>query len=281
MKILPFKIPKPLNEAFIYQVDVGDVFYDKLHHHEDIQLSFIVEGEGTLIVGDTINQYKKGDIVVIGSHLPHVFKSNNQSGKSSHMLSLFFARDSFGSGFFQLEELQELSSFFKRAIHGFKVTSSQKHIVDLFYKLERASKLTRFIILLELLKKTSQCQYKRLSSFIYEKKYSETEGKRLQDVFDYTISHFEQDILLETISEVANMTKNAFCKYFKKRTNKTYFRFLNELRVEHACKLLLDDRDLPISDIAYRSGFKNISNFNRQFKTIKAFSPNGYRKENL
>lgn len=281
MKIFPFKIPKPLNDALVFQVDSGEVFYDKLHQHEEIQISFIVEGEGALIVGDKVNYYEKEDIVIIGSNLPHVFKSNVSYGKESKMLTLFFAKNSFGSEFFELEELQELSPFFKRASHGFKVTSSKKYLSTLFNQLENSSKLSRFLIFLELLKKTSQCNYKSLSSFIYEKKFTEIEGKRMQDVFEYTMTNFEHDITLETISEIANMTKNAFCKYFKKRTNKTYFKFLNELRLEHASKLLIDKKDLTIADIAYNSGFKNMSNFNRQFKMIKKTSPNNFRKESL
>jgi len=279
MKIFPFKIPKPLNDALVFQVDSGDVFYDKLHQHEEIQISFIVEGEGALIVGDKVNYYEKGDIVIIGSNLPHVFKSNVNNGKKSKMLTLFFAKNSFGLEFFELEELQELTPFFNRASHGFKVTSSKKYLSDLFNKLESSSKLSRFIILLDILKKLSQSNYESLSSFIYEKKYTEIEGKRMQDVFEYTMLNFEHDITLETISEISNMTKNAFCKYFKKRTNKTYFRFLNELRLEHASKLLIDKKDLTIADIAYYSGFKNISNFNRQFKMIKKTSPNNFRKQ--
>lgn len=278
MKVYPFKIPKPLHESLVYQVDHDIIFYDKLHQHEDIQLSFIVEGEGTLVVGDSINQYKKDDIIVIGSNLPHVFKSNLNYGKKSHMLTIFFANDSFGNNFFELEELKELTAFFKRAAHGFKVTSSKKAIALLFMQLESASKLSRFLILLELLKKASVCNYMSLSSFIYDKKYKEPEGKRMQEVFDFTMTYFNTDVSLETISEVANMTKNAFCKYFKKRTNKTYFRFLNELRIEHACKLLMDDNDMAIADIAYKSGFKNLSNFNRQFKFIKGINPKKFRK---
>ncbi|GGK21592.1 AraC family transcriptional regulator [Yeosuana aromativorans] len=281
MKIFPFKIPKPLHDALVYQVDSVPLFYDKLHQHTEFQISFIVAGEGTLIVGDTINYYKKNDIVVIGSHVPHVFKSTPKTKQESHMLTLFFSQDSFGPDFFKLEELRELTSFFKRATHGFKVTSLKKQITTLFYQLETASKLSRFIILLELLKILSVCNYKSLSSFIYEKKYTEIEGKRMQDVFEYTMTHFEHPISLEHISNVANMTKNAFCKYFKKRTNKPYFRFLNELRIEHACKLLMDKKTIPIANIAYQSGFKNISNFNRQFKIIKGVSPNIFRKTGL
>ncbi|WP_034041768.1 AraC family transcriptional regulator [Wocania ichthyoenteri] len=281
MNVLPFKIPKPEHDAFIFQVDYTDAFYDKLHQHEEIQISFIVEGEGTLIVGDTINDYTKNDILVIGSNIPHVFKSDLNTSTTSHMLSLFFTKQSFGTHFFELEALKELEPFFKRAKHGFKIISKKKLFKDLFFEIEKATKLNRFIALLQLLKIASKCNYKSLSSFIYDKKYSDNEGNRMRNVFEYTMNHFESDITLSTIAEVANMTKNAFCKYFKKRTNKTYIQFLNELRLEHACKLLLSNKDLTISEVAEKSGFNNMSNFNRQFKVVKQLSPTGFKNNNL
>jgi len=279
MKVLPFKIPKPEQDAFVFQIDNNKLFYNKLHQHEEIQLSLIVEGEGTLVVGDSINYYCKNDILIIGSNIPHVFKSDLNTSKSSHMISLFFTNDSFGNGFFKLEELKELQRFFKRSKHGFKVTSKQKQLRELFLKLEMSSKLNRFIILLQLLKMTSITNYESLSSFIYDKKYSDIEGHRMRNVFEYTMNNFEKDISLDAISEVANMTKNAFCKYFKKRTNKTYIQFLNQLRVENTCKLIRSEHHLSIADIAYNSGFNNISNFNRQFKNFKKISPSIYKKE--
>ena len=280
MRVLPFKIPKPELDALVYQEDIESFFYDKLHQHEEIQISYIIKGEGTLIVGDTINYYKSGDVLVIGSNLPHVFNSDIAAISTSHMLSLFFTQFSFGKDFFRLEELKSLLLFFKRAKHGFKVTSSKKAITHLFLELKISSKFERFVILLNLLKIISSASYKSLSSFIYEKKYTEIEGKRMRNVFDYTMVHFNETITLEIIADVSNMTKNAFCKYFKKRTNKTYLQFLNELRVEYACKLLLSENDLPIAEIAYKSGFKNISNFNRQFNTLKKQSPSSYKTSN-
>ncbi|WAC01356.1 helix-turn-helix domain-containing protein [Lacinutrix neustonica] len=279
MKVFPFKIPKPEQNALVFQEDYGVVFYDKLHQHEDLQLSVIVEGEGTLIVGDTINEYKPGDILIIGSYLPHVFKSDPQANNHSHMLSLFFTKNTFGKDFFELEMFHELKSFFKRSKHGFKITSQQNTIQTSFSQLKGASKLSQFIISLEVLKTASKANYKSLSSFIYDKKYTEREGKRLSAVFEYTMSHFDNEITLDQISDVANMSKNAFCKYFKRRTNKTYFRFLNELRVEHACKLLCASKELTIAEVASTVGFNNLSNFNRQFKAIKSVSPSEYRKQ--
>jgi len=279
MKVLPFKIPKPEHDAFAFQIDKEEAFYDKLHQHEEIQFSFIVEGEGTLVVGDTVNYYTKNDILVLGSNIPHVFKSDLNASSTSHMLTLFFTKDSFGIGFFQLEELKVLQKFFKRSKHGFKITSKQKPIKDLFLQLENSSKLNRFFILLQLLKIASSANYKSLSSFIYNKKYSNNEGNRMRNVFDYTMNNFQNDISLEAISEVATMTKNAFCKYFKKRTNKTYIQFLNELRLEHASRLLMSSNDLTIAEIAELSGFNNISNFNRQFKVLKQVNPMEFKKQ--
>lgn len=281
VKVLPFKIPKPENDALIYQEDVGSYFYDKLHQHEEIQLSHIVQGEGTLIVGDTINDYKKGDTLILGSNLPHVFKSDANFSLSCKMLTLFFTESSFGEGFFHLHELNELTPFFKRTKHGFKITSNKKKISKLFLNLKGASRFERFLILLNLLKIGSKSNYKTLSSYIYQKKYTDIEGKRMRDVYEYTITHYRKNISLENVADIAAMTKNAFCKYFKKRTNKTYFSFLNELRIDHACKLLLDKKDYSISEISELSGFNNISNFNRQFKIIKSMSPNNFKKRNL
>lgn len=131
MKVLPFKIPKPHQDAFFFQIDDGHIFYDKLHQHEEIQLSYIVEGSGTLIVGDTINYYSQGDVLVIGSHIPHVFKSDFNNSKS-RMLTLFFTKNSFGIDFFKLEELKDLQQFFTRSIHGFKVITKDEQMKDLF-----------------------------------------------------------------------------------------------------------------------------------------------------
>jgi AraC-like DNA-binding protein len=277
MKVLPFKIPKPEHQALVYQEDYGLVFYDKLHQHEEIQISFIKEGEGTLIVGDTINYYQKEDIFIIGSNLPHVFKSDTINKTKSHMLTLFFTKNAFGDDFFNLEELKELHLFFKKSENGFKISSNVK-LAFLFSELKSSSPLKRFILLLEILKSLSKTRSKPLSLFVYEKLYTDIEGKRMSDVMDYTINNFKNTICLEDIAKISAMTKNAFCKYFKKRTNKTYFKFLNELRIEHASKLLLSETDLSIAEVAYKSGFNNISNFNRQFKAVRHLVPSGYKR---
>src|SRR5690606_41215899 len=123
MKVLPFKIPKPELAAFIYQVDKEPSFYNKLHQHEEIQLSYILKGEGTLSVGDSINYYKPGDVLVIGSQVPHVFQSDQEQHQQSHMVSLFFTDTRFGKTLFELEELMELQGVSIRSKQGIHVNS--------------------------------------------------------------------------------------------------------------------------------------------------------------
>ena len=277
MKVYPFKIPKPENNALIYQEDIELVFYDKLHQHNEIQISFIEKGNGTLLVGDSISSHSENDIFVIGSNLPHAFKSDKNIEEKSKMLSLFFTEISFGDVFFALNEFTELKQFFAKSLQGIAVIGNKNVIVERFIKLKKASKLERFILLLEILKLIAKGNTKPLSNFINTKKYSDLEGKKMRNVFDFTIENAHQTIYLEDVANVANMTKNAFCKYFKKRTNKTYISLLTELRVENACKLLNSKKDLSIAEIAFKSGFNNISNFNRKFKDIKNVTPLKYK----
>lgn len=143
-------------------------------------------------------------------------------------------------------------------------------------KLPKLGKFSRFILFLKLLKKLCQCETQELTNFIYSKQMSNNDGQRMQIVFDYVVHNFQNDITLEKVAELIHMTPNAFCRYFKQRTNKTFFKYLIELRIEHACQLLKNNSDISVAQISDRSGFKSISNFNRKFKELKEVSPSFY-----
>ena len=200
-----------------------------------------------------------------------------EASSVSKMRSLFFTKESFGADFFNLETFQEFRSFFEESSYGFKLFAPKENILGLFAKIHKATKLQRFILFLELLKILSHTEYQRLTSFVYDKKYSPVEGKRMTDVLEYTFENYNKDVSLDAVAQVAAMTKNSFCKYFKKVTNKTYFEFLKEIRVEYACKLIRKHNDMKIFEIAYLCGFKNISNFNKQFKTVTTLSPSAFK----
>jgi len=276
MKVLPFKIPKAKNISLIYQEDKGKILYDKLHQHEEIQLCAIIKGEGSLVVGDSINEYKSGDILIIGSYVPHVFKSDTSNCKTTFMQTLFFTKTSFGEHFFELGDFTEIQQIFTISQSGGILTTNKKVVLELFQQLKKASNLHRFILFLIIISKLLKAEIKPLSTFIYPKKYSDNEGKRMSNIMEYTMNSFQKEINLHTISEISYMTPNAFCRYFKQRTNKTYFQFLIEVRIENACRLL-KNKDLLITEVSEKSEFKNISNFNRKFKDNKGITPSKFR----
>lgn len=278
MKVLPFKIPKPENVTLYIQNYKGESFYEKLHQHKEIQISLILEGEGTYIIGDCVGEFKKNDIFVIGENLPHIFKRDTAFESETEMVSLFFSKNSYGEAFFELPEFEHLHSFFDDSILGFQVESNQQQLTLLLAQIDALSKYEKFISFLDILKLISEAEKRTLSSLINLKKYAGNEGKRMSDIFQYTMNNFDKEVSLNNIADVANMTPNAFCRYFKQRTNKTFVNFLIDVRIGNACKLLTKNNDLNITEISYKSGFNNLANFNRKFKAIKGITPSEFRK---
>ncbi|MGW9686079.1 AraC family transcriptional regulator [Flagellimonas sp. 2504JD1-5] len=275
MKVYAFKIPKKPGENITVQYDKGHAFYDKLHQHEEIQLSLIVSGQGKLIVGGNVRSYTDGDFFVIGSGLPHLFKST-VNGSDSFMISIFFTKNSFGNTFFEQREMTGLKNFFKHSESGFKLRRREASIPKTMESFETLDDFSRFMVFLQLLKKLSDLPKVKLSNFTSPKEMSDDHGERLRSVFDFVMQHFNQKIALEEVSELVHMTPNAFCRFFKQRTNKTFVKFLIEVRVEHASQLLVQNKDLSILEVANRSGFHSISNFNRKFKEIKGKNPSRF-----
>lgn len=280
-KVLPFKIPKPEDEALVYQEDRESVFYNQLHQHEEIQISYIVEGSGSLMVGDTVNDYKRNDILVIGENVPHVFKSDTSNTPRSEMYTLFFTKNSFGKDFFRLPDLTLTNEFFQDSTYGMKIQSHQEQIIEHFEKLKDQNKIERISSFLNIMNLIIHSKKQPLSSFVYRKKFSEDEGKRMRAVFEHALEHYNEQISLEIMAEKAHMSKNAFCRYFKKHTNKTFFQFLIEIRIENAGKLLQNQKELPIASISDQCGFQNIANFNRKFKELKGVTPTQFRSREV
>ncbi|CAM4329080.1 AraC family transcriptional regulator [Zobellia nedashkovskayae] len=276
MKVHPFQIPKPLHQNLIVQVDREMVFYDKLHQHAEIQLTLIVKAKGKLIVGDSIHPFEDGDFFVIGPHSPHLFK-NDSTDEMAHRISLFFTETTFGESFFELPDLEELHPLFNVSKEGFQVLGDTKDIQNAMKQLPNLQKLERFICFFNLLKNLCYADKKTLTNFVSSKKMGSSQGERMQTIFDYVVTHFQNEINLDTVSSKVHMTPNAFCKFFKQHTNKTFFQFLIELRIEHACQLLNrgDDQN-SILEISEQSGFSSISNFNRQFKKLKGVIPSRF-----
>lgn len=275
MKVLPFEIPKNPNTTLIYQEDSGAVFYNKLHQHKEVQVSFIRSGQGTLFIGDNITSFKENDMIVIGSNLPHLFKSSSEASNPSIMQSVFFNMESVQNSFNQLLELTVLNPFFEDCKYGFKITDHDDQFSNCFNQIKEANPFYRIYYFQELLYLATNDAKQILSSKIYKKPLKAEDGLRMQKIIDFTIDNFKNEIRLNEVSSIASMTENAFCRYFKNKTNKSYFDYVNELRVEHACKQLLEE-SISIAEISSLSGFNSPSYFNRVFRKQKHMTPKEY-----
>jgi AraC-like DNA-binding protein len=283
MKVIPFSIPKDTREAFRVQVDEIPRLYDHLHQHPEIQLTSIIESEGTLLAGDYIGRFAPGDVFVLGSNQPHVFRNDpgfGRKGKNAKAISVFFDESTLGEAFWNLPEIRPLKYFIRNSAAGFRLAGKhQQEVASLMGQMIAAKGIQKLIIFLKILscfekKKALQV----LSGSTVNKNIKSYDGKRLNLVLEFTFHEFHRPIELSEIARLANLTPQAFCKYFKTRTRKTYVQFLNEIRIQHAVRLLNMDEE-SIAAIAFQSGFGNLSHFNRTFKSTTGMTPMEYQKE--
>lgn len=282
MKILPFKIAKPVNESVWVQNDYQSHLYDILHQHDEFQITLIQESTGNLIAGNRICEFKSGDIFVFGPRLPHAFRNDAAYYRpETHMLaralSVYFEWNVFGAAFWALPETKLLSDFGQKAERGlFYSGHLYPELASNIEQLSAISGIDRLIMLLGILRLLTSADGEILSTEGTYNKLNETDEKRLDAVYRFSLNEYHRPIGLDEIAGVANMTVNSFCRYFKTRTRKSYLDFLTEFRIGQACKLLQQE-DISIADIGFRVGFGNLSNFNRKFRELNGCTPKEYR----
>lgn len=286
MKALSFAIPNTEDELIRIQTDDVPYFYDEYHFHQEIQITYFTHGYGTCIIGDQLSQFKAGDLFVIGSNLPHVFKSDKEfytnTSLSSYSQSILINTEAFPKELLQKPDFYELNQFISNSNFGLKYSiKHDSELINFFDATFNSSGLKKLIHCLRLIMGLSdQIESNLLKKIGYKSDHTESDSLILNKVFQYSLNNYTSDISLDSIAQVATMSKPSFCRFFKKRTRKTFAVFLNEVRIQEACKLLRST-DKNISEIAYLSGFNNISNFNRQFKKVVFCSPKEFRNKNV
>ncbi|MDQ2863388.1 MAG: AraC family transcriptional regulator [Bacteroidota bacterium] len=284
MKVVQFTVPKTSGNSLIVQEDKLPFFYNYLHRHKEIQIALIIKGEGTLVVGNYMQRFQAGDIYITGANQPHIFRSDSsyfsnspakQDKKNVHSLSLFFSpQESFGSILF-LPEMKEIKHFLDKTVWGLQAPPHERHnLAKQMLHLKQTRNgllLSEFIRLLHNMAHTRK--WKILSTTSPDFSISEFEGLRMNDIYQYTMANYPENISLRQIAAVAHLTVPAFCRYFKKQTNKTYVNFLNEIRISEACNSISEGEFKSMSSVAHETGFSNVTNFNRVFKKINGIPP--------
>jgi AraC-like DNA-binding protein len=284
MKVLPFTMLVPDDKSVITEHVNLPFFYQYLHRHDEWQLTWVIKGEGTLIAGNNMHSFRSGDLFLIGANLPHLFKSNPEyfvdDDKAIEACSLYFNPSGVLGGLFNLPEMGMISSFLKNNKHGFKIPSAYKE--QIIAEVSRVHEATGTDVLFNLVNLLNSLHGLKdevvpLCSHLYSSDLSETEGIRLSNIINYIMRNYNNQIALEDIANAAYMTPQAFCRYFKKHTGHTFVSFLNEVRINDACKSLIAGKKTDcISGVAYKAGFNSITNFNRVFKNIIGQSPRAY-----
>jgi AraC-like DNA-binding protein len=284
MKVLQFTIPVAHDKSIIFEMVNLPHFYPYLHRHHETQITWIQEGEGTLIVGNNMHAFAPGDIFLLGPDLPHLFKSNpeyfnNDNNKGVKAISLFFNPSGMLTPLLDMPEMKPLKTFLQNHQQGFKVPDTSFNEVSKTMLSAKNSfgpdQLMQFFQLLKTLQNINS-KVDPLSSYGTSHSISENEGIRISNIYNYIMQHYSEPITLEDVANAAYMTPQAFCRYFKKHTGHTFISFLNEIRINEACKKLTDYKFDSISTVAYKCGFNSITNFNRVFRIIIGSSPREY-----
>ncbi|KPQ19396.1 MAG: AraC family transcriptional regulator [Algoriphagus marincola HL-49] len=284
-KVISFQVPKSQKEFVRYQEDSGKTFYDKLHQHPLIQLTYILDGKGQFLSGDYVGRFSAGDLFFLGENVPHVFRSDPEYFEEGFDLrsegrTIFFDFDALGRAIGDLEELSPLQRFREYAGLCFQVKGdTQEKIIGLLEVFGKSSGLKRFQWAVQLLSILEEAKddLQKLNQVGLLQGLSEKDGSRMNRVMQYLLDRRFQKISLDEMAAVANLSKEAFCRYFKLRTRKTFTQYLLQLRINEAQKLL-QETDLGISEIAYQVGFENLSYFNRSFKNLTGIPPKAFRK---
>jgi len=251
------------------------------HYHPELELVSILKSTGTSFIGDTIERFEAGDVILIGKELPHMWLNDESyfnpiSKKIAEAIAVHFKKDFLGDTFLMAPENKGIQELLKKAGRGLKFKNIEKNIIDDINSLLDLKPFKRMIRFIEILNSLANHKdIKILSSLGFLDNLYKTDNNRLNKIYEFVYNNFKENINSKDVAEFIGMNASAFSRYFKNIHRKTFTTYLNEIRVGYACKLLLEN-EVNITSIGYESGFNNLSNFNRQFKAITKLSPSKY-----
>ncbi len=285
MKMMHEQIDFPGRAAVKVKWQKQPYFTYPWHFHNEYEILYVIDGIGTSFVADSIEEFQSGDLVLLGSNLPHFWKSDESfhiegTQKMVDYIVVQFPNDFFKEaiseypGFHLIRELLERSSRGIRFSHGFSEKFGKK-----LMKLTKKKGFQRTLMMLELLQMLAKTdRYKLLAGELYRTEEHDFTSDRMAKVMHYINSTYLGKIELEKVSEVANLHPSAFCRFFKEKSGKSLFEFVNDMRISYACRLIIEGK-MSFSQICFESGFNNLSNFNRTFKKHTGFTPTNYFQE--
>ena len=285
MKTALHKSEIPPSQIFVIK-DLEENHFDPVWHaHSEYQLFVVLKGTGTRFIGDSIKSFKPGELIFTGPHLPHLWRSDEiyfekTSDYKTKGIVIYFSENFLGDHILEKEEMLSIKKLFSKSMRGLEFYGSKKsEVIELMKELvhlQGIHSVIHLLHILEILATTKEYHY--ISSTHYENSFNQHETDRLNKVYEYAFKNFRKKILLEEIAALLHMTPTSFSRYFSMKNNKSFSRFIAEIRIKHACEMLTET-DESIAQVCYDCGFNTLSNFNKQFKEIMSKKPTEYKKE--
>ena len=276
MKAILEDIPSKKGKASFYTTRITVPSFEfKWHYHPEYELTYIVSGSGYRIVGNSHEHFSSGDLVLLGNNLPHTWWGKNEDGSPSEAIVIQFSSE-FIEPFLRLNEGQSIKELLAKSAKGIRFESDSSMVENLM-SLSETKELNSILSLLSLLQDLTEKPTANLCADSYHNVISKKFETRINKVCTYIQNHYSKSISLKQVSDLVFMTESNFCKFFKKATSTTFSDYLNDLRINEACHLLLYSED-TVSKIAHDCGFESLSYFNRVFLRKKQLTPSGFRR---
>lgn len=275
---IEFTVPAFGAGSFYIQEDLREEFYTHYHRHKEIQISYILKGRGSVVIGNLIQPFFENEIYILKANDPHIFIKEGAENDQIHVVHIFVAFDKMQS-FFNMQELHRIRDIFTTLDSSKKLLQKYSLPVrSIFQSLLREEGLPKLMRVLEVFEYLIANEKEMISLYsgLPESNFNDKVGVRINEVLRYSLENYNREISIDAVAKLIHMTPSAFCKYFKKHTMKTYVTFLNEIRIEKACQLLINKSTENISEVAYQCGFNTVVHFNRVFKHILHSSPSEF-----
>ena len=272
------------DESFFIGIFQDNLEKSTWHYHNNFEISFITEGSGKRIVADSIEEFQPGDLVFIGSNLPHVWIAEREhslpSERALEMVFLQFSANIFFPQMLALAEFKNIRRALELSERGIQIVGQTLNevseiMLQLPY-LKGFDRMNNFFRLMDIIGKSSSNI--SLASEEFMRKRFTTGNRRIAMLHDYLMNHYREDIDLKKLADLVSMAEGSLCRFFRMNVGTSIFEYLNRIKVDFACKLLMDP-DIGIMDVCLDSGFNNLSHFNKQFRKNTGATPTEYRKQ--
>jgi AraC-like DNA-binding protein len=283
MKPVFEKTPRRQWESFHCEVVHGSGYNATWHFHPEFQLTLVLKSHGHRLVGDNFTPLTPGDLVLVGSNLPHVWQQDpawSRGQHGVHAIIVRFLETCFGRDLLEIPEMEPVRRLLRRASRGLHVTGrTRNEVAKRMQRLARSEGLARVAELLGVLNVLARsAELQPIASAGFVPRLESTDQGRMERICRYVEEHLGDEIDRASVAAEAHLSEGAFSRFFKLRTGKTLPQYVNELRVGRACRLLADEA-AKITDIAMDCGFQNLANFNRRFREITGMAPRDYRRK--